>query len=217
MVPGDAGRHLRRGFELTQTVRVPRWAVFVVATIVVLGLMAVTFFVGRSWKAGSESSSPSITDIQRLGELTVLKVKVGDVLEDANEDFKGIWVIRGDALVAVDLQLAELLNANANMKNMVVRLPQPKVISPRVNFAETKTYDVQKKFWWNPFVGGQEKFTDSAMSKAQSVVYNTSNGADVMAQGRDQTERVLKNMYRLVGWTVDIVWQGSPESSKTTQ
>ena len=179
--------------------------------------MAATFLVGRNWKAGSESSSPSITEIERLGELTVLKVKVGDVLEDANQDFKGIWVIRGDALVAVDLQSAELLKADASTKSMVVRLPQPKVIQPRVNFKETKTYDVQKKTWWNPFVGDQEKFTDSAMSKAQSVVYNTSNGADVMAQARDQTELVLKNMYRLVGWNVDVVWQGGSESPKTAQ
>ena len=202
---------------MKQTERVPRWAVIVATTIVVLGLMAATFLVGRNWKAGSESSSPSITEIERLGELTVLKVKVGDVLEDANQDFKGIWVIRGDALVAVDLQSAELLKADASTKSMVVRLPQPKVIQPRVNFKETKTYDVQKKTWWNPFVGDQEKFTDSAMSKAQSVVYNTSNGADVMAQARDQTELVLKNMYRLVGWNVDVVWQGGSESPKTAQ
>ena len=216
MVLQDESGSLRRGSKLTHTVRVPRWVVLVAATVVVLGLMAATFFVGRSWNSAPESSSPSITDIQRLGELTVLKVKVGDVLEDANQDFKGIWLIRGDALVAVDLQLAELLKADANTKNMVVRLPQPKVIQPRVNFNETKTYDVQKKSWW-PFVGGREKFTDNAMSKAQGVVYNTSNGADVMAQARDQTERVLKNMYRLVGWNVDVVWQGASESSKTAQ
>ena len=201
---------------MTRTMRVPRWAALAAMAVLMLALVAAAFLLGQFWKTGSESSSPTITEIQRLGQLVVLRVNVADVLTDSNTDFKGIWVIGGDALVAVDLRLAQL-HTDVNTKRMTVRLPQPTVIQPRVDHEKTRTYDIEKKTWWNPFVDGQEQFTDQAMRKAQSVVYNTSTGQDVMDQARAQTELMLTNMYRWVGWDVDIVWQGGSETSKTAQ
>jgi len=175
-------------------------------------------FFGRSSQTAWCYSSPTITEIQRLGDLVVLRVNVADVLEDADQDFTGVWIIRGDALVAVDLRLAELQSPpDMAAKRLVVRLPQPRVIQPRVDHEKTRTYDVDKKTWWNPFVDGREEFTDQGMRKAQGVVYNTSRGNEVMDQARDQAELVLTNMYRLVGWDVDIVWQGGSETSKAAE
>lgn len=70
--------------------------------------MAAVLLLGWSWKTGPESSSPTITKIQELGELVLLRVNAADVPEDADYDYKGVWIIRGDALIAVDLRLAEL-------------------------------------------------------------------------------------------------------------
>ena len=193
------------------------WAAIVVLVVLILASIAAAFLLGRSSNTGPKSSSPTITEIQRLGELVVLRVNVADVLEDANKDFKGLWIVRGDALVAVDLRLAQLQSTDVKTKRLAVRLPQPKVTHPRVDHEKTRTYDIQKKTWWNPFVDGQEEFTDQAMRKAQSVVYNTSTGQDVMDQAREQTELMLNYMYRLVGWDVDVVWQSSSEASKTAQ
>ena len=202
---------------MTRTRRGPGWAAFAAMAALMLALVVATFFLGRFWKTGSESSSPTITEIQRLGELVVLRVNVADVLEEEDQDFKGVWIVRGDALVAVDMRLAQRLPADMNTKRLAVRLPQPRVIQPRVNFKKSKTYDVSKKAWWNPFVDGQEEFTDQGMIRAQGIVERASSEEEIMGQARDQTELMLDNMYRLVGWDVDVVWQGGSETSETAK
>lgn len=183
------------------------WAAAAVLVVLVLAATAALFFLGPSWITGSESSSPRITEIQKLGELVVLRVNVADVLEDASDEYKGVWIVRGDALVAVDMQSAKLQSADEKTKKLVVLLPQPRVIQPRVDHEKTKTYDVSKKIWWNPFVGKSDGFRDQAMRKAQRIVDRQSAEDEVMQQAREQAELMLTNMYRFVGWEIDVVWQ----------
>lgn len=185
--------------------KAPVLIVIVVAAVMIAS--AAFLFLGQPWKTGPESSSPSITEIQKLGELVVLRVKVADVLEDSTEDYKGLWIVKGDALVAVDMRLAEQ-KVDENAKKLVVVLPQPRVIQPRVDHQKTKTYDVSKKIWFNPLVGDRNEFVDNALAKAQGIVESESGGDEVMDQARAQTELMLTNMYGFVGWDVDIVWQG---------
>ncbi|MDA3937078.1 MAG: DUF4230 domain-containing protein [Actinomycetota bacterium] len=175
--------------------------------VVMAALLAVVFLVGQSRGVSSASSNPTITEIQRIGELVVLRVTVADVLEDSTDDFKGVWIVRGDALVAVDMHLAELKSTDESTKHLEVLLPQPRVIQPRVDHQKTTTYDISKRDWWNPFVGSSEEFSDQGMLKAQEIVESASAGDEVMDQARDQAELVLTNMYRLVGWEIDVVWQ----------
>jgi hypothetical protein len=79
-----------------------------VAGLLILASIVGVFFLGRSSQAGPGSSSPTITEIQELGELVVLRVSVADVMEDAGYEYKGVWIVRGDVQVAVDMQEAQL-------------------------------------------------------------------------------------------------------------
>lgn len=183
------------------------WAAAAALVVLVLASLTTAFFVGQSWGIDSGSSNPTITEIQDLGELVVLRVHVADVLEKSSDEFKGVWIVRGDALVAVDMRLAEQQSADETAKVLSVLLPQPRVIQPRVDHEKTKTYDVSKKDWWNFFVEGSEEFSDQGMRDAQELVETTSAGEEVIAQARDQAELMLASMYRPVGWQVDVVWQ----------
>lgn len=185
------------------------WMAVTALVVLVLAATAAIFLAGPSWITGSESSSPTITEIQELGQLTVLRVNVADVLADSSDDYKGLWIVRGDALVAVDLQSAKLQSADEKTKKLVVLLPQPRVIQARVDHEKTKTYDVSKKAWWNPFVGRSDEFVDKAMSKAQRIVEKQSTDDETMQQAREQAERMLASMYRYAGWEIDVVWQES--------
>lgn len=179
------------------------------ALVVVMAVLMVgMFFLGQSREVSAVSSNPTITEIQKLGELVVLRVNVADVLEDSSEDFKGVWIVRGDAMVAVDMSLAELESTDESTKHLEVLLPQPRVIHARVDHEKTRTYDVSKKDWWNLLAdSSSEEFSDAGMRKAQEMVESTSAGDDMMDQARDQAELVLTNMYQLVGWEIDVVWQ----------
>lgn len=182
-----------------------------------VALVVAAFFAAQFWKPGSESSSPTITKVQRLGELVVLRVYVADVLERDDADFKGIWVVSGHALVAVDMRLAKVLSTDAKAKRLKVRLPQPRVVSSEVNHEKSRTFRVVKKAWWNPFVDGREEFTDQGWIKAQRIVERASSEEEYMDQAREQAELIVDNMYRMVGWDVDVVWQGSAETSETVK
>lgn len=192
------------------------WAAIVVAGVLILASIVGMFFLGRSSKAGPESSSPTITEIQELGELVVLRVSVADVMEDAGYEYKGVWIVRGDAQIAVDLQKAQLQSADETTKKLVVVLPPPRVIQPRVDHERSKIFDVTKTTWI-PFVGDRDELTNQGWAKAQRVVKSACSGDEFMDQARDQTEIMLTNMYRLVGWDVDVVWQDGSETSATTK
>lgn len=182
------------------------WAAAAVLVVLVLASAAAAFVLGF-WKADSASSSPRITEIQELGELVVLRVYAADILEDVSDDYKGAWIVRGDALVAVDLQSAKLQSADENAKKLVVLLPQPRVIQPRVDHEKTETYDVSKKLWFNIFAGKSDGFRDEALRKAQEIIEEQASQDEVMQQAREQAELMLANMYRPVGWEIEVVWQ----------
>lgn len=182
------------------------WTAAAVLAVLVLASVAALFALGF-WKTDSASSSPRITEIQKLGELVVLRVYAADILEDVSDDYKGAWIVRGDALVAVDMKSAQLQSADEETKKLVVLLPQPRVIISRVDHEKTETYDVSKKLWFNIFAGKSDGFRDEALRKAQRIVEQQASQDEVMQQAREQAELMLANMYQFVGWEIDVVWQ----------
>lgn len=189
-----------------------------IVVVAVVALVFGTFLLGRSWQAGpvSVSSSPTITEIQKLGDLVVLRVSVADVMEDAGYEYKGVWIVRGDAEIAVDLQQAQLQSTVDQTKTLVVLLPSPRVIHPRVDHEKSKVFDVTKTTWV-PWVGDKDELTNQGWTKAQGVVESACSGDELMDQAREQTQFVLSNMYRLVGWNIEVVWQDGSEASTVAE
>ena len=135
----------------------------------------------------------------------MLRVLLADVLEDEGYDHKGVWIVRGDAQVAVDMQEAQLQSVDEKTKKLVVILPPPRVIQPRVDHEKSRVFDVQNKTTWILLVGDRDELTNQGWTKAQRVRRKRMLGNESIDQARAQTEFVLANMYRLVGWDVD--WQ----------
>ena len=52
------------------------------------------------------SQGPTVQEIERMAQILVSKVHVADVLIGESDDSKGAFLIRGDAAIAVDLNLA---------------------------------------------------------------------------------------------------------------
>ena len=179
-------------------------AILAVAVLIVIG--AVSFLGGSASKKDEPTSSnPTITEVQELGELVALRVSVADVMEDASYDYRTVFIVRGDAEIAVDLESAQLRSVDEKTKTLVIELPSPRLINATVDHEKSKVYDT-KKTTWVPFVGDKDEATNQGWTKAQRVVEKAGSGSEHIKPAKDQTELVLDRIYSRVGWDVDVVW-----------
>lgn len=184
------------------------------AVAVVLGILAV-YWIARLATAPPPpvvitSSGPTITQIESLGLLTVARVHVADVLVAEGHSYRGSWLVKGDALFAVDCRQAELTSRDESKKTATIRLPAPMVLQPRVDHERTRTWSVEKETWV-PFKGDPDRLRDQAMLQAQRLVQHAVGLPEMQTLARENAEMLLKQMYRLVGWEVVIEWEEPKE------
>ena len=79
------------------------------------------------------SLGPTISQVEKLGQLTVMRVSVSDVLKMTGFNYKGAFLIKGDALIAVDMRKLQILERDEAQKLVTIALPDPEVIQPRVD------------------------------------------------------------------------------------
>lgn len=153
------------------------------------------------------STGQTITALQAMGHLVTLKYSTGDVLEANDGKFKGAWIVKGDSLVAVDLRQAKLISADQERRTVVIQLPKPKAISPRIDHERTKTYSFQRSTWL--FIPGwvdQGPLRDRAMKEAQHLVEFACSQEDVVEQARKIAVLMIRTMYQMANYTVEIEW-----------
>jgi hypothetical protein len=85
------------------------------------------------------SQGPTIERLQHLRSLVVVRVRVADVLTAEGEGYRGVWLIKGDALIGVDAGKGEVVDKDEAVRTATVRLPQPAVVQSRVDHERTRT------------------------------------------------------------------------------
>jgi hypothetical protein len=154
-------------------------------------------------------AGPGIIHLEKLTELATVKVHVADVLKAENTswmgDIKGAWLIKGDALLSVDLKLAKVLGTDDKKKAITIRLPRPRVIQPRVDHKKTIAYDWQKG-WLRSSEVADEVWKD-AMKHAQELVEQLAGEPEEIDLAKEQTAAALKQVYVSVGWELVVVWE----------
>ena len=192
-----------------------------VITVVASGMVILAVTLAATSQLGRKSgptgvavgsTGPTITEITSLGELVVLRSSVADILEGDGEGYRGCWLIKGDALMSVDLRSAKMISRNVEEKLFVLQLPQPRIIQPRVDHRKTKTWSVVRTTWI-PWGGDPDKLRDGVMQQAQELVECVCRNEEMMEQARTNTTLVLEMMFKFIGWTVEIEWEGGTESS----
>jgi hypothetical protein len=149
---------------------------------------------------------PDVTQLERLGELASLRVHVADILIGEDERFRGVWLIKGDALLAIDMTRASVTDKDPVARSATIRLPLPRVVSPRVDHERTRTWDVERKTWLPWKKGDQSLLRDEAMRHAQRLVEGAAANDDTIREAKKQTETLLEGFYQMVGWTVTVTW-----------
>lgn len=183
-------------------------AVAVLLAMLVMPLLQWLGFVGDG-RTEFQSSGPTVTQLESLAELVPLRVHIADVLVAEGESYRGSWLVKGDAVISVSLKGARIENRDDSRKTAIIVLPPPRVLQARVDHERTKTWNVEKSSWV-PFVGNPDRLRDSAMQHAQKLIEEAAQEEKNLNYARETAAIVLKSMYRLNGWDVDVQWSDRP-------
>lgn len=183
--------------------------------IVIFALALATFAIGYEIWSGQRrpvplqlrSLGPTVTQLERIGELTTTRVHVTDVLFAEGEGYRGSWLIKGDALLACDMSKAKIVKIDADKRIATIRLPPLRVISARIDHSKTKTWSVEKTSWlpWN--WGDQEIVHDTAMFHAQRLVETAAVSQQHLGSAKTQAELLIRQIYDYVEWKVEVQWE----------
>ncbi len=155
----------------------------------------------------ARSLGPTVSHLERIGELASARIHVTDILMADGEGFRGAWLIKGDAMLACDVSRAKILNLNPTSRTATLRLPPLRVTSARVDHTKTKTWSVEKKSWL-PWTGGnQSVFRDAAMHHAQQLIEATASSSQHLEPSKAQAELLISRMYELMDWKVTVEWE----------
>jgi Protein of unknown function (DUF4230) len=159
---------------------------------------------------------PTVEEIQSLGHLTVSKISVSDVLTAEADGFRGCWLVKGDDLLALDLRHAVILDKDEKTKTATILLPRLEVMQPRVDHNKTLTWSVEK-ITWVPWRNDSSPLRDQAMAQAQNLIEHAVRLPECMNQGRENAEIIIKNMYRMIDWSLDVNWKETEHQVQTAE
>jgi hypothetical protein len=143
-------------------------------------------------------------------------VQVADVLVADGEGYRGAWLIKGDALIGVDLTHAAVIAKDDSQREATIRLPQPTALQSRVDHARTRTWEV-KKITWVPWGGDQDKLRDAVMYHAQCLVAHAAESDDNIRHSRQGAEAIIRSFYEEIGWRVRVDWEKAKATGQEPQ
>jgi hypothetical protein len=161
-----------------------------------------------------QSQGPTVERLERLSHLVATRVYVADVLVGEGNGCKGAWLVRGDALIAVNLRQATIIEKDETAKRAVIRLPLPEVLQARVDHERTKTWEV-KTTTWVPWSSDQDSLRDTVMLQAQRLVAHAAGSAENIQQAKAATTTIIRAFYEEVGWQVRVTWEEGPLSKSS--
>ena len=195
--------------------------------VLVAGLSAIA-----AWQLKPEKEAapmpPPLVSVQAMGLLVSLKVNYANVIEFNERVTQDIpwtqWelrfggtrvllVARGECLIGTDLTLAKYENSALDPQSATLIVPNPKVISARLNHDAKNGgsffYAVSSSGIVSLVPGseGQTKAVNSALQKGQSEIEASCARPELMEAARKSAEAVLLPSVSATGWKVAVVWR----------
>jgi hypothetical protein len=194
------------------------WPITVFAGLGVLGLVPwQLIWALRSLSLGIRetppsfsSTGPTMVQLEQLQYLASTRVHVADVLVGESRWLQGSWIIQGDGLIGVDLSRAEIKDREDKRRTAVIVLPQPTVISARVNHNKSQQWDIKSRSWIpmaSMILGDRQALEKQAMVEAQQLIERAASAEDYKEVARRGIQSMLAEFYGGVGWNVSIQWK----------
>lgn len=179
--------------------------------------MAAALAAALAWRTTAQPRArqvdfrPTVRSLERLAQIVSLKVNLADTLSvDAREGMDSVraaWIVKGDALIGVDVSAARIEGLDAEGLRAEIVLPGPAVISPRVDHGRTRTFMLRSGLWTRDrYVAG---IKDRAMHIAQDRIAEQAADAEHIEMARARVETIVREFYGLAGWDVQVRWLDS--------
>lgn len=207
---------------------------FVIA--LVAGLSAFAAWQLKPQKQAPPPAPPPLVSVQAMGALVSLRVNHANVIEFNERVTQDIpwtqWelrlggtrvllVARGECLIGTDLTLARYefpaaaspANTGTATHIATLVLPQPKVISARLNHdadhGGSYFYSVSSQgvVALVPGTESQTRAVNRALQKAQSEIEASCARPELIDAARKSAEAVLRPAVAATGWQVAVVWR----------
>jgi hypothetical protein len=154
------------------------------------------------------STSPTIERLEALQELAIQKVHVADVMEYRN-GWTAAWLVKGDGLISISLREARIVEVDPQRRTARIVLPQPRVLSARVDHEKTLHYDHKQGVWNSINVLTGETYPDvnaRAMKEMQRLVEHAVAAPEHFDHARSNAVVALKALYKGLDWDVSVDW-----------
>ena len=200
-----------------------KFAVAIMALIVVLIVLVVAgsvFSALRAPHADPEFShaGPTLESVRALSSLVTTKMTLADAIISQISGFTGsmsaVLVIRGDALIGIDMQQARISDKDDNTRSLVLILPQPAVIQARVDHQRTRVFALDRHGFWMlmRLDDVTKQLVDQGMREAQQTIEKAASEPANMATAREHAQQVLAAFANSAGWQLEIRWEVPPET-----
>ena len=192
------------------------WKMSLLLVMLIAGLVGGFWLMGRmpgrspwTWN----NSGLTLEQVRALSELVTVRAEIVDVQETSLAGYTGsiraAVHIRGELLVGVDLSQARFEQRDEVRHTAVLRLPQPQVISAKLDMKRTRVFGISARGLWLIVPGGADADTvviNRAYREAQGVIEKTVLGPDLQERAKAQGEKVLGQLSESLGWKVDVKW-----------
>jgi hypothetical protein len=154
--------------------------------------------------------------LQRLSHLVTTKVLIADVLVGEGEGHVGAWLVKGDALLGVDLRRAKIVAKDDSSRRATIELPLPELLTSRVDHSRTQTWQVRKTAWM-PWSGDGDKLRDQVMREAQKLVARAARSDEYTSQSKGAAEAIIAAFFAELGWNVEVRWAEGSDATVATE
>lgn len=151
--------------------------------------------------------------IRELAELVVLEVQLTEAVTATVSGRTGsttaVVVITGSVTLAVDLELARIVEPDRERQNLVLALPQPTVRSVAIDHEASRVASCQRSGLWELAVGEahEDRVIADAFAAGQRRLEAAGREERFAQRARHHTEAVIERFARDAGWTVEVRWE----------
>lgn len=159
-----------------------------------------------------EATPAVIGRVTELADLVVLRVPVSKVHVTKIGGYVGgvdcVVLVNGELELGTDLKLVRWEEVNADARTATLVLSEPKVRRVRLDHETTSVYRIDRRGLWKglPSVEPSRQVVNRAMVEAQVCVESAGAQPELIERAKQQTERVLSQFLKAMGWEVRVVW-----------
>ena len=186
--------------------------IWTVMMLLVGGVLGMCLGPRFRMNATVEATPTVIGKITELADLVVLRVPVSKVHVTQIGGYVGgvdcIVLVNGELELGTDLKLARWEGVNTEVRTATLVLAEPVVRRARLDHEQTSVYRIDRRGLWLmvPSAEPSRVVVNRALAEAQRVVEAAGEQPELVDRTRQQTERVLGQFLKVMGWEIGVVW-----------